>query len=226
MARTKSSLREGLTELDFSSQTRIRAALGDEKAIRAEYSRMRSIIRKRINELEKANVKRNWLYRTFGDMQKQLPTARGMSTRDMMKRMAPMARALSGSYKQTNLRDIRRTEAKTIKTIADQAKTAGQVADAKDIGTWTDAEFEKFKILMGMIENVVGRQLSYDKGITAAVSAALQNRQPGQSLRDMAKKAVDLMGMSRRAKQNAKHSLEFRWTAKGKTKVSWKNRRK
>ena len=225
MARQKSALRPGLTELDFRSMTSIREALGDEKAIRAEYSRMRSIIRKRVERLGSAGETKNWMHRTFGNVAENLPTAKGMSTRDMMMRMAPMARALSGSY-QTTLKEIRKSRKKAIQTISQEAKQSGQAKEAVDLGQMTDAEYEKYKILMGMIENVIGRQVAYSKGLIGSVVETMSDRKPGESIRDLAKRAISIMELSEQKKRDAKHSLEYRWTTKGKTKVAWKNRRK
>ena len=222
MARSKSKLPEGLTQLDYSSMRRIKVAFGSEQAIRTEYSRMRDIIQKRIGRLEAADETHNIFYNVFG--KKPLPTARGTSTRDLMLKMASMARALSGAY-ASDLSSIRAGRKHAKEQLAKQAEKAGDLQSAREFKELTDIQYEKIKIMMGILENVLGRGSFYQAAAEEAVYAAFDNRTKKDSVRSLAIKALRSLGISTKEKREAVHSINFRWTSKGKTKVNWKKLR-
>lgn len=219
MARSKSALKEGMTQMDFSSMKRIRAAFdNDEKAIRAEYGRMKDIINKRVDRLAAAGETRNNFYRIFG--RNPLPSAREMSTKEIMLKMAPMARALSGSY-ASSLREIKSSRQEAKERLAQSARKAGDEEAAEELEDLSDADYEKIKIIMGMLDNVVRKNLT-SKETEDAAYAALRKRKKGDSIKDMAKQALNELDLTPKQKREALHSIDFRWTEKGRTKVNWK----
>ena len=124
MARRSSGARlpEGKLLVDFASPARIRAAYeNDERAIRAEYSRQRSIIRKRIERMEAAGETYNRTFQLYGDLKKALPSARGLTTDQMMKLMSGTAAQLGAGY-QSTVRDVkagRRAAQETLRAAAE-----------------------------------------------------------------------------------------------------------
>lgn len=223
MARMKSQLPPGLSQIDYSSAKRIKENFGSEKEIRKEYSRMRNIISKRIGRLEEAGETKNNFYRIFG--KKPLPKVKEVSMSQMMMRMASMARALSGSY-SSDLRSIKEERHMAKERLARAAERKGDEKTARDLREMTEGQYEKIKIMFGILEDVLGRKAFY-KGIGEdAVYDAFATRSGGESVRSMAARALKSMhGISNLEKQDALHSMEFRWTTKGKTKVNWKKLR-
>lgn len=223
MARTRSKLPEGLSQIDYSSAKRIRSAFGSEKEIRAEYSRMRNIITKRVGRLEEAGETKNNFYRIFG--RNPLPKTKEVSTSQMMMRMASMARALSGSY-SSDLRSIKEERRSAKDKLAKAAKKVGNEKSAKEIKELTDAQYDKLKIIYGILENVLGRSGFYKGQGEDAIYNAFASRTKDESVRSMAARALkSLSGLTPQEKRDALHSIEFRWTTKGKTKVNWKKLR-
>ena len=164
--RSKSRLKEGLTQMDYSSAKRIRAAFGDEASIRKEYTRMRDIIQKRVGRMEEAGETRNNFYRIFG--KNPLPKLKDTTTKEMLMKMAPMARALSGAY-SSDLRSVRAERTSAKEKLAGKARAAGDEESAQDFENLSDSQYEKIKIMFGILENVLGRNAFYQAELSDAV---------------------------------------------------------
>ena len=150
-------LPEGMTVIEFASPARIMAAFeGNEQAIRAEYSRQRSIIRKRIERMKAAKETYNATYAKFGDLKSALPSARGMSTMEMMKRMSGMASNIAGTFEST-LSQIKQSRADVEANLIAGARSAGDTkfAEALEAGGLTPIKYERMKRVMGMIRAVM-----------------------------------------------------------------------
>lgn len=106
---------------DYSTDlSKMVKTFGSEQAVADEYSRMRSILRKRAERMAKAGETDNAFYRHWGDVHTAMPTVKelrsqpgGMS--DMTRLMAKMAKTLQSPYASTvaDLRKRRREQQKS-----------------------------------------------------------------------------------------------------------------
>ena len=217
-SKNSARLAPGTTIVDYSSPGRIRAAFGSEKAIREEYSRLRSITRKRVERLEKAGETHNWLYRTFGDLKTALPSSRGLSTGEMMTRMAAAARAVGGGY-QSTLREIKEARREQASALAVEAEESGDTELAELLRkNPTSAQWDRINRVMGMIRKTVGKSISSDDVQMAAIKEVLSSKSK-RSLLSIAASVINDLDMG---DENSLEALKAQFTTKGTTRISWK----
>ena len=233
MARRSNAARlpEGTTLLDFATPGAImRAFEGDERRIRAEYSRQRSIVRKRIERMAAAGETENFVYRKYGDLKSALPTADRLSTRQMLDILTSTASTIGGGY-QSTLRDIKQRRQRLRKTIEEQqkgeakAKTRRKVKataedeeeDEGDGGKLTDAQLRKIQKLMGMTQFVLGK--ARDSGELLEMVTDTVRRGGGK--RNLLSMASEILNAYGAAEPEDLEGLKSRFTAKGTMRVSW-----
>ena len=235
MARRSNAARlpEGTTLLDFATPGAIlRAFEGDERRIRAEYSRQRSIVRKRIERMAAAGETENFVYRKYGDLKSALPTADRLSTRQMLDILTSTASTIGGGY-QSTLRDIKKRRQRLRKTIEEQeqkgeakVKTRGkgkkataedESADEGDGGKLSDAQLRKIQKLMGMTQFVLGK--ARDSGELLEMVTDTVRRGGGK--RNLLSMAAEILNAYGAAETEDLEGLKSRFTAKGTTRVSW-----
>ena len=119
--RSTAHLPTGMTLLDFASPSRILQAFnGDMKAMRAEYSRERSILRKRVERMEQKGEVYNKFYNYYGDLQKSMPSARGLSDKTVMYNLMSTAQAIGGGYKST-IEELRESRQDAVMALVQDA---------------------------------------------------------------------------------------------------------
>lgn len=213
----KSNLKPGLSVVDYSSYNALFTALGSEQAIRNEYSRMRSIIRKRVERMAEAGETHNWVYRNFGDMPQQLPSAIGKSTKELAQIMAAQARVLSGGY-QSTVREIRQSRQQAIRDIAEEAEEEGDSDFAEMIKKITPQQYERAKRLMGIMQSAVGKALDSEEVWHDVLKVSLATNSKSNLLTE----ANNLFADYGLDDVETLSSMKSRFTAKGTTRQSWK----
>lgn len=234
MARRNNAARlpEGTTLLDFATPGAImRAFEGDERRIRAEYSRQRSIVRKRIERMAAAGETENFVYRKYGDLRSALPTADKLSTRQMLDILTSTASTIGGGY-QSTLRDIKKRRQRLRKTIEEQEQkgeakaktrtkgkraTDGESEDEGDGGKLSDAQLRKIQKLMGMTQFVLGKARDSGELLEMVTDTVRQ----GGSKRNLLSMAAEILNAYGAAGPEDLEGLKSRFTAKGKMRVSW-----
>lgn len=219
-------LPEGMTLLDFASPAAImRAFQGDERRIRAEYSRQRSIIRKRIERMKAAGETDNFVYRKYGDIKNDLPTADQLSTRQMMEILTNTGSTIAGGYQSTlsDIRQRRRRLRKTIEEAQERGKAKGKSGaavageDGGDDGeALTDAQVKKIQQLMGMTQFVLGKAQDSDTILEEATKIVKR----GGKQRNLLTMAAEILTRFDADVEDLE-GLRSRFTAKGTTRVSW-----
>jgi len=230
MARRSNAARlpEGMTLLDFASPAAImRAFQGDEKRIRAEYSRQRSIVRKRVERMKAAGETDNFVFRKYGDLKQALPTAKQLTTRQMMEILTNTGSTIAGGY-QSTLSDIRQRRRKLKKTIAEaqqqqrekaKGKKGAAAADEDDGDegeALTDAQIKKVQQLMGMTQFVLGKAQDSDTILEEATKIVKR----GGKQRNLLTMAAEILTRFDADVEDLE-GLRSRFTAKGTTRVSW-----
>lgn len=217
--RGKSNLAPGTTITDYASYARLQSAFGSDAAIVSEYSRERSILRKRLERMEAAGETDNWLYRTFGDMKENLPTAKGMSAREAAQILASTARALGGA-RNASLSEIRATRKEAREDLAVQAEEAEDFEFASAIRGMTDKQWRKMTKVMGMVQRTVGAR-NLDSNELMQISAKIVlNAKPKMPILSMAANAIRELGLDDDTANLEKLGAMF--TKSGKTRVSWR----
>lgn len=219
-------LPEGMTLLDFASPAAImRAFEGDEKRIRAEYSRQRSIVRKRVERMKAAGETDNFVYRKYGDIKNDLPTADQLTTRQMMEILTNTGSTIAGGYQSTlsDIRQRRRRLKKTIEEAQERGKAKGKKgASAADEGAGdegealTDAQVKKIQQLMGMTQFVLGKAQDSDTILEEATKIVKR----GGKQRNLLTMAAEILTRFDADVEDLE-GLRSRFTAKGTTRVSW-----
>lgn len=186
------NLAKGTQLTDYANPSRImRAFDGDMSRIRAEYSRQRSIIRKRIERMESAGEVHNDFYRRFGNMKESIPSLKGLSNEQVMRAMSGTANALVGGY-QTTLKEIRQARQEAFEEFKAQAENAGDkklVAELNKQGLTSEA-YDNIKTLMGYMQNAGVIKFKPSKPVYDAVIKEYYKRKDGESLADIASKVV------------------------------------
>jgi hypothetical protein len=219
MARRKgASLPAGLSITDFASPARVLHALGSPSAIQAEYSRQRSIIRKRIERMAAAGETANKFYNLFGNLREALPQVKNLTTEQMSKLLASTSRAIAGGY-QATLSEVRKSRHDVAAALRLEAEQEGdtQLAEvlAKDP---SPQQMDKIRRLMGMIQKTVGRK-TLDSGDTMRMATlVVMTSKSKTSLLTMGAKVMQLLGVDDADNLEA---LKDRFTAAGTTRVAW-----
>ena len=234
MARRSNAARlpEGTTLLDFASPGAImRAFEGDERRIRAEYSRQRSIVRKRIERMAAAGETENFVYRKYGDLKSALPTADRLSTRQMLDILTSTASTIGGGY-QSTLRDIKKRRQRLRKTIEEQEQkgeakaktrtkakgtTEDEGEDEGDGGKLSDAQLRRIQKLMGMTQFVLGKARDSGELLEMVTDTVRQ----GGGKRNLLSMAAEILNAYGAAEPEDLEGLKSRFTAQGTMRVSW-----
>ena len=209
-------LPEGLTLLDFSSAAAIKRALGSDRAIRAEYSRQRSIVRKRMERMAAAGETSNRAFQRFGDIRTALPTARELSTTQMLEILQRTSQELAGG-KVSTLREARKSKRNKARSFNEAAKATGMDHPL------TDNQIERISRLMGMVQTVLGKK-AYDSGGQQEEATALVTA-PGGSKRSLLSMAAEMLSRYD-ADIEDMEKVKERFTSKGTLRVSWTKARK
>lgn len=215
---TGARLPEGTFLTDFASSERVRAALGSDAAIQAEYSRQRSIIRKRVERLAAAGETYNRLYKTFGNLEQALPTVKNLTTEQMAKLLGATSRAIAGGYQNT-LRAIRESRRSTSNALRKQAEAEGDIALAEALARDpTPAQMEKIYRLMGMVERTLGKKMVDTNELLEDATKIVMSSRSKTSLLTMASQLMANQGFDELEDLAA---LKDRFTARGTVRVSW-----
>lgn len=226
MARRSNAARlpEGMTLLDFASPAAImRAFEGDERRIRAEYSRQRSIVRKRVERMAQAGETENFVFRKYGDLKTALPTADQLTTQQMLSILTNTGSTLAGGY-QSTLRDIKKRRKTLRKTIEEQQERRGKKSgagaeggeDVDDGSALTDAQLIKVQKLMGMTQFALGKAMDSDEVLEKATEIVKK----GGKQSNLLKMAAEILAHFDADIEDLE-GLKQRFTAKGTTRVSW-----
>ena len=224
----KASLPAGMTLLDFASPARIMKAFdNDMKAIRAEYSRERSINRKRVERMREAGETYNPYYKHYGEkFDKVMPSARELTDQELLRALSVAAHGIGGGYLST-VKDIRESRTDTIEALKLQAEddedeellaalskkpTAKQMAD---VGK-----------MMGMIERTVGKLMDSGTVYQEAIKSVM-NGKKGESLLTKTARVMQELGIDtdETGEQDNLERLKSMHTQKGDLRASYKKSR-
>lgn len=216
--RRSAKLPQGLTPYDFRTPSSIMSALGTEAAVRAEYSRQRSIIRKRVERMAAAGETSNQFYKRFGNLAQAMPTAKGLSTKEMMSRMAASSRAIGGGY-QSTMTAVKQSRKETMERLREQAEEEGDDLTADYLSKpLTPKQAEKVNKLWGIIRAVMGKSLGKSIGSGDMEKQIIQMVVAGgQSVLSMAAAVMSHYD----ADIAELETLKNRFTQTGKTRVAW-----
>ena len=189
----KSRLAPGTTLPDYSTPSRILAAFGgDMSKVRAEYSRQRSIVRKRLDRMEAAGETYNKFYEYYKDRNNMIPSARSLSDHDLMDAMRRTAMALSGGFKGT-VTEVKESRENVVDDMIAEAEEAEDYEFAEMLrGPVSSKQLAQMGSVMGMIQRVIGRTYSSDELRQTALKYVLQN--PNESLLSKASRIMIDLG--------------------------------
>ena len=219
MARRKgASLPAGLSITDFASPARVLNALGSPATIRAEYSRQRSIIRKRVERMAAAGETANKFYNLFGNIQKDLPRVKDLTIEQMSKLLASTSRAIAGGY-QATLTEVRATRRDITAALRMEAELGGDTALAAALEKDpTPQQMERINRLMGMIQKTVGRKTMDSNELRQSATLAVMTSKSKTSLLRLGGQIMQRMGLD---DADNLEGLKDRFTAAGTTRVAW-----
>ena len=220
----KSLLREGTIPSDYRSLRSQVTTLGTESALRAEYSRLRSIVRKRIERMEQAGETTNRFYEKFGNLAEALPTAKGRDTRDLSMRLSVLAKALGGGYTGTvkEIKEERKRQAERFAQAAEDSgdeETAEYFRDAKNI---TKSQWDKIHRMMGIVWQFAGRSISSKEVEAVAAKTVLSSKGQKKSVLQMAAEVMRDLGLDDVANLE---DIQQRYKKDGRLRASWKKAR-
>lgn len=212
----RSNLAKGKDIFSYMGMTSLMSAFGSESAIRAEYSRMRSIIRKRVERMEQAGERSNWVYQNFGDLKADLPALPNLSTKEVAKKMTAMARVLSGGH-QSTVREIRQARKEALRFMVDEAENEGDTDFAENLKKITPQQYDRARRLMGMMQAIIGKSIDSEDVWEDALRASLETTSKSDLLSKasaiLAKYGIDDIGSLER--------LNNRFTKAGTTRKAW-----
>lgn len=225
MAKIKyAKLKKGTTLVDYATPTKIVSAFeGDFSAIREEYSRLRSIVRKRVERMEKAGETDNPTYQRYGNVKVQLPTVKELSDYQILQMLSNLAQQVGGGFKTATLSQIRETRNEWRDMLNEIAEDSGdeELKELLKSKKLTDARIKTMQRMLGMIQKVVGTQLSSDEVIETTLKVVLSH-ESGTSLLQMAAEVINELGIDTDMHgKDALESLRERYTAEGTTRVNW-----
>lgn len=220
-SRRGATLAPGTTLPDYSSQERIKRAFNDDMAaIRREYSRQRSIIRKRVERLEVAGEIYNPYYKKYSNLKEVLPSARSLSDQELMQAMARSAYGI-GAGMQSTVSEVRAARKEQIEGLKAEAKYYGDddLAEELEKGV-TPKQLEQANKIMGMVQKVVGRVDDSDTLRQAAIRVVLSGDRK-ESLLTKAAHVINDLGLGADS-QDALADLKQIYTMRGTVRVSYK----
>ena len=222
------NLAKGTQLVDYANPSRIlRAFDNDMSRIRAEYSRQRSIIRKRIERMEKAGEIHNDFYRRFGNMQEAIPSLKGLSNEQVMRAMSGTANALVGGY-QTTLKEIKEARLTAFEEFKAQAKKEGDKKLLQELETQglSSQGYQDIRTLMGYLENAGVIKVKPSKSVYTSVIKAYYKKKENESLMDIASKVVKRLRLDADTKSGMLEKIQSRSNAPGGKSVSFNEARR
>ena len=207
--------------MDYSTPERIRNLYdNDMSEIRKEASRVRSIIRKRVERMEAAGEVHNRTFEMFGDIRKH--SIRDMSDADVLDFMGRMARNVAGGY-QSTLSQIQQSQRDWQETLRSEAEENGDDELAKALSKRiTPAQWEKIKRTMGMVQKVVGKQYDSNTILEKALKIILGKGRNNESLLTKATRVIQSLGLDDDSDGISRlEAMKSQYTAKGTIRVSW-----
>lgn len=220
--------------IDYASPARImRLFNNDMSAIRKEYSRQRSIIRKRVERMEKAGLTHNKTFERFGDVKTQLPPVKSLSDRQLLEMISSTAHEIGAGYQNSTVSGIRQSRTQTISEIKDQAELYKD-EELKQLlnRDMTDRQYDRMLRVMGMVERVIGY---YNTSVRKeAMNYVLETGKSKRSLVEIAIDAITALGVPtglqddnpEKQRQNIRAQVADKYNREGKVKVSYKKAHK
>lgn len=215
---TGARLPEGTFLTDFSSPERVLKILGSESAIQAEYSRQRSIIRKRIERMAAAGEVYNRLFKTFGNLAEDLPAVKNLTTEQMAKLLGATSRAIAGGYQNT-LKEIRSARKEVVSVMRQRAEQEddSELAEALSKDP-TPAQMARIHTIMGMVQRTLGRKMADSNELLEDATKMVMTSKSKTSLLTLASQVMAAQGYD---DMDDLMAMKDRFTAKGTTRVSW-----
>ena len=161
----------------------------------------------------------NPFYQRFGNLGESLPTAKGMSTGEMMRRMAASARAISGSYRST-LEGVKEQRREQSRRLAERAREAGddETADFFESGSLSPKQEEKVNRVWGIVKAMMGKSIGKALGSDETEAMIVDVVRKGKrTVLSMAAEVISRLDDDVTKLEGAKE----RFTQTGKTRVSW-----
>ena len=212
-------LPEGTSFLDYASPSRILQAYNnDMKAIRAEASRERSIIRKRIERMEQAGETYNTFYQRFHDRETALPNLKNLSDAQILEYLGSYAQSLAGGY-QSTVREIRERRRDIIETIRTEAEENGDEILAQALSKDPTAkQMSMVGKLMGMTQKIVGKNVDSGTMLQMALKLVISGNKK-ESLLNKAGRIIAELGLD--DEDEKLENLKNTFTSKGGYRVSY-----
>ena len=207
---------------DYASPSRILSLFNhDMKAVRAEYSRQRSIIRKRVERMEAAGEISSSFYQNFG--KNRLKPVKELSDREILMQLTRTASALAGGRK-SSLQQIRDARKAAQADLLMEAKKAGDTELAKMLEKpMTDKQYRDALTIMHLVYTVASE--AYDHSAWRESVKLVLNKKKGDTLLSMAASILSSMDFDEdeegQGGMKAMEELKSRFTSRGKTRVSW-----
>lgn len=220
--RKSATLAEGTTLYDYSSANRIKSAFGGNMSdIRAEYSRQRSIIRKRLDRMEKAGETYNKFYNLYKDRERMIPSLKGLTDAQVMKALSMTAQAIGGGYVST-VSEIREHRDELRKRMYEEAEEFGDEELMEFLKKpITPRQYGQIGRIMGMIRTAVGQYVGSDDVYQEAMKVVLSD-DGKTSLLTLANRVLENMMGAENVDTEMKNAMKERYTARGTTRVSYK----
>lgn len=219
-------LAKGTRLADYASPTRILNAFKDDmKAVRAEYSRQRSIIRKRIDRLREAGEVYNEFYERFGNLDEALPSLKNLTTDKVLRLMSSSASAIAGGY-QSTLSEIKKERTDVLKTLAQQAEDADDMETAEMLrGDVTPRQFDRMRRLMGILNHAGVTRFKPSDDVWKQAAVAVLSNDSHASLLSLAGQVLDKLGIEFEDYVKFMQDAKQTYTAKGKYRATYKKAR-
>lgn len=215
---TGARLPEGTFLTDYSSPERVRKTLGSDSAIQAEYSRQRSIIRKRIERMAAAGEVYNRLFKTFGNLAEDLPVVKNLTTEQMAKLLGATSRALAGGYQNT-LKAIRAARKEAVSVMRQRAEEEDDTELAAALSKEpSPAQMARIHTIMGMVQRTLGRKMVDSNELLEDATKMVMTSKSKTSLLTLASQVMAAQGYD---DMDDLMAMKDRFTARGTTRVSW-----
>ena len=220
--RSKSNLAPGTTLLDYASGAKIRAAFNDDMAaIRREHSRQRSIIRKRIERMEKAGETYSAFYRIYSDRETGIPSTKTVTDSQVLESLSMFAQGLGGGYVST-LSEVRERRKELQESIMEQAEEMGDTELAELLKKpLTPRQYGRIGRVMGMIRSTMGKYVGSDEVYQEAMKVVLKD-DGKTSLLTLANKVMVNQWGAENITTEMLESMKDKYTARGTIRVSYK----